>query len=124
METVRLDADTGATPNFGYAKVFSKPSDWGGNIGVSEDEFFNFPLSAFYDDANFWSADNTPIYARYVSNDTGLGREMTRWTPAFTPYVELELAVRSCMKITQNGSLKREVMDERDTARKTAKNQD
>src|SRR5687767_10372702 len=73
METVLLDADTGVTPSFGFPKVFAKPSDWVRTIGVSLDEYFAYPLTQYYDDDNFWSADNTPIYVRYVSNDTGLG---------------------------------------------------
>jgi hypothetical protein len=123
-ETVKLDADTGVTPGFGYTEVFAKPSDWVRTIGISQDENFVYPLLRYYDDANYLSADVSPIYLRYVSNDTGMGLELTRWTPAFTRYVELELAVRSCMKLTQNRSLKEDLSGERDKERKKAKNQD
>ena len=76
------------------------------------------------DDASFWSADTSPIYVRYVSNDTGLGLELTRWPAAFTRFVELELAVRSCMKLTQDKILRDELKKDRDKARLTAKNHD
>ena len=124
METIKADADTGVTPAFGYPKVFAKPSDWVRTIGVSEDENFAFPLLHYYDDASFWSADSTPIYIRYVSDDTGLGLELTRWTPLFKRYVELELATRVCLKLTQDKNLKADLEKARDKARKTARNQD
>jgi hypothetical protein len=124
METIRADADTGVTPEFGFRQVFAKPSDWVRTIGVSEDEYFSFPLLHYYDDASYWSSDNSPVYIRYVSDDTGLGLEMTRWPAAFTRFVELELAHRSCLRINQSGSLKDAIGKERDKARKAALNQD
>ena len=124
METIKAESDTGVTPTFGFKEVFAKPSDWVRTIAVSEDEYFTYPLLQYYDDQNFWSADNSPIYVRYVSNDTGLGLEMSRWPAAFRRFVELELAARSCMRITQNGSLREAIEDRRDKARKLAKNID
>jgi hypothetical protein len=124
METVQIDADTGVAPSFGFTEVFAKPSDWVRTIGVSLDEYFAYPLTQYYDDDNFWSADSTPIYVRYVSNDTGLGLDLNRWPAAFTRFVSLELADRVCMALTQNAGLKQQIGDRRDTARKTAKNID
>lgn len=124
METIKADADTGVTPSFGYPEVFAKPSDWVRTIAVSTDENFAYPLTRYYDDANFWSADSTPIYVRYVSNDTGLGLDLTRWSENFARFVELELAHRVCLPLTQNNSLKEQIGKDRDQARKTAKNID
>jgi hypothetical protein len=124
METIKAAADTGVTPEFGFAEVFAKPSDWLRTIGVSQDEYFSRPLLDYYDDANFWSADSTPIYIRYVSNDTGLGLEMTRWPPSFTRYVELELAARVAYRLTQNSSLHERMILMRDKARRTSLNHD
>jgi hypothetical protein len=123
-ETIEAAADTGVTPEFGYAKVFAKPSDWMRTVAISSDENFSMPLLRYYDDATFWSADHSPIYVRYVSNDTGMGLDLTRWTPAFTRYVELELAHRSVKRINQSESLKQEIGRARDKARRTALNQD
>lgn len=109
METIQADADTGVTPAFGFAKVFAKPSDWVNTVAISGDPYFSFPLTQYFDDANFWSADYTPIYVRYVSNDTGLGLDLTRWTPAFTRFVELALADRVCSRITQSDTLRERV---------------
>jgi hypothetical protein len=124
METIKAEADTGVTPEFGFTEVFAKPSDWVRTIGVSQDEHLTLPLLHYYDDANFWSADVSPIYIRYVSDDTGLGLELTRWPAAFTRYVELELAHRCVPRINQSASLKEQLGKDRDKARKVALNQD
>lgn len=124
METIKADADTGVVPAFGYTEVFAKPADWVRTYAISENEDFTAPLLQYYDDANFWSAPSTPIYVRYVSDDTGLGYELTRWPAAFTRYVEMELASRICFKLTQSESLKQRVDKDRDKARRAALNQD
>lgn len=124
METVKIDADTGVTPTFGFTEVFAKPSDWVRTIGVSLDEYFAYPLTQYYDDDTFWSADSTPIYVRYVSNDTGLGLDLSRWPAQFTRFVALELADRVCMALTQNANLKEQVGERREKARKRALNTD
>lgn len=124
METIKAEADTGVEPNFGYKEVFAKPTDWLRTIAISGDENFSAPLLNYYDDSSFWSADYSPIYVRYVSDDTGLGLEFTRWPANFTRYVELELAVRSCYKLTQSLELKKEIEVTRNKARLRAKNID
>lgn len=124
METIKATADTGVAPNFGFTEVFAKPSDWVRTIGISEDEYFTVPLLQYYDDVNFWSADTSPIYVRYVSNDTGLGLEQTRWPDTFKHYLELELASRVCMRLTNNANLKEQIDVKRDKARRTALNKD
>jgi hypothetical protein len=124
METIKAASDTGVTPEFGFPEVFAKPSDWVRTIGISEDEYFAVPMLQYYDDASFWSADTTPIYIRYVSNDTGLGFEFTRWPQNFARFVELELAVRVCYRLTQNASLEELVLKKRERARRTALNHD
>ena len=124
METIKAEYDTGITPNFGFSKVFAKPGDWVRTIGISEDEDFNYPLLDYYDDANFWSAHNSPIYARYVSDDTGLGKELSRWPPSFRRFVELELADRSCIELTESMSLQDKLEKKRDKAKTKALNHD
>ena len=121
-ETVQLDADTGVEPSFGYTEVFAKPSDWVRTMQISADEFFNLPLLEYYDDANFFSANCTPIYLRYVSDDTGLGLELNLWPDKFRRYVELELSARTVKRITGSDSTKDEVVAERDKAKLDALN--
>ena len=122
METIKAVADTGVTPNFGFTEVFAKPSDWVRTFGVSQDERLSIPLLQYYDDANFWSADMSPIYVRYVSNDTGLGFELTRWPAAFTRYVEMELALRVAPKVARSEAERVEGL--RDKAKRNALGQD
>lgn len=122
METIKATADTGVTPAFGYTEVFAKPSDWVRTIGVSEDENFAIPLTQYYDDSNFWSANSSPIYIRYVSDDTGLGLNLTRWPATFTRYVELALADRIAMKVEQSQAPR--VKEDLKTARRAALNHD
>lgn len=124
METIQADADTGVTPTFGYAEVFAKPSDWVNTVAISGDPYFTFPLTQYFDDVNFWSADFSPIYVRYVSNDTGLGLDLDRWTPAFTRFVELALADRVAVKITQSETTKQRVEKNLKMARTAALAQD
>ena len=124
VETIKVAADTGVTPEFGFSEVFAKPSDWVRTVAVSEDEYFSYPLLHYYDDSNFWSADTSPIFVRFVSSDTGLGLDLTRWPASFRRFVELELASRVCMRLTQSNSLEDRTMAKRDKARKNALNKD
>lgn len=124
METVKADADTGVVPNFGFTEVFAKPSDFVRTIGISADEYFSQPLIQYYDDQNFWSADITPVYIRYVSDDTGLGYELTRWPTTFQRYVELELAARVCSRLTESDQVLERITRDRNDARRRALNHD
>ena len=124
METVRLDADTGVTPAFGYTEVFAKPTDWVRTVGVSQDEYFYYPEIHYYDDSNYLSADNSPLYVRYVSSDTGLGLDLTRWPAQFSRYVALVLADRIARRVTDDEQLLLRVEQEKEKQKKLAKNTD
>jgi hypothetical protein len=124
MRTIRADADPDVTPQFGYAHVFGKPSDWVRSVAVSADENFAMPLLAYVDDVNYWSADTTPIYVRYVSNDMLFGLALLNWPASFTRYVELELAARACERLTQNSSKGEWLQRQRDHARRVALSRD
>lgn len=122
-QDARIYADTGFTAEFGYAKKFDKPTDWVRTAALSEDEHYSFPHLYYSDNGDHWRAENEPIYVKYVSNDTGL-TQLSRWPAAFSAYVEMELAARICMRITQNASMKEDVEKERDKEKKKAKNID
>jgi hypothetical protein len=123
-ETIKAVADTGVTPSFGYTEVFAKPTDWVTTTAISQDENFSQPLLHYYDDVNYWSANTTPLYIRYVSNDTGMGLELTRWPQRFTRYVELELAARVCIRLGGSGADKGRIDKERDKVKRAAMGQD
>ena len=122
--TIRADADANVTPVFGHARVFAKPADWVRTVAVSLDEHFATPLTQYVDDASYWSADATPIYVRYVSDDIIWGLDLTLWPRSFTRYVELELAWRIAERLTQNASKKEVIGRDRDRARRSALNKD
>jgi hypothetical protein len=122
-ESARIYADTGFSADFGYAKKFDKPADWVRTLAVSEDEHFSLPHLYYEDKQDHWRAENEPIYVRYVSNDTGLAQP-SNWPAAFTRYVELELAARAAIKITQGEGQKERIEKDRNAAKKKAKNVD
>lgn len=124
MRTIRADADPDVTPAFGYAHVFGKPSDWVRSVAVSADENFAMPLVTYVDDANYWSADTTPIYVRYVSNDILSGLDLANWPASFSRYVEMELATRACERLTQSSSKSEWLTRQRDHARRVALSRD
>lgn len=124
MSSSQFNADTGVEPNFGYTEVFAKPSDWIRTHALSLDEYFNTPLAEYVDENGYWYSDSTPIYVRYVSNDTGQGLDLGKWPRSFTRYVELELAARVCYRLTQDKSLREEIKKMRDDAKKMALSHD
>lgn len=122
--TVKVEADTSITPEFGYSEVFAKPSDWVRTAALSLSETLFPPLLDYYDDVNYWSAGSTPIYVRYVSNSASWGLSLTLWPRSFTRYVELELAVRGAERLTSDTDLKERLLRDRNKARINALNKD
>jgi hypothetical protein len=128
---VKLDGDTGlptyedtGSKGYGYRYGFTKPTDWLRTHGMSADEFFSYPLRHYVDEDNIIKSEQTPIYMRYVSNDTGAGLELTKWPRNFTRYVELELAYRVCFRLTQDDKLEMRILELRDRAKRTAMSHD
>ena len=96
----------GLTPNFGYSYAFAKPSDCVRVAMVSASETFMPPLLDFRDEANYWYANCTPMYVRYVSNEsTEYGGSLSNWTQLYTDYVSLRLAVKACFRIVGSNNL-------------------
>ena len=48
-------------------------------VAISLDEHFGVPLTQYVDDVDYWSADATPIYVRYVSDDIAWGLDLALW---------------------------------------------
>lgn len=103
IRTVQANADTTQAPNFGYEYSFQKPSDWVSTFQVADNEVF-VPLQRHYDDANnYWYADITPLYIKYVSSDPNFGWNMALWTPGFVEYLAGYLAQLLVPRIKQAG---------------------
>lgn len=124
IRTVKLDADSGITPDFGFPYVFAKPSDWARTVGVSADEYFVPPLTRYDEEAGLVLADIDPIYFRYVSNGASYGGDLTAWPADYRRFVELSLASRICERLTQNASKKEQIRRDMIEARKKALSRD
>ena len=100
--TIKLDSDTGITTNFGFAEVFSQPTDFVRTVGLSGDAQNDVPLGdeEYKNENGYFFSDITPIYLRYVSNGASYGTDLTKWPGLFTRYVQCELATRVCKRIT------------------------
>lgn len=101
LRMVQLSAETTITPLFGYIFAFQKPSDWERTFIISDNDIFEPPLKIYHDENNYWYANITPLYVRYVSNDPNRGPNMALWTPGFVEFIGAYLAWKIAPRITQ-----------------------
>jgi hypothetical protein len=87
MRTIQIDYDTSIEPSFGYARAFTKPTDWVITSALCSDDFFRAPLNRYWDEAGYWYADLDTIYVRYVSSDAVYGGDMNKWPKTFCDLV-------------------------------------
>lgn len=120
MRTIELTYDSSLTLDFGWTYAFSKPSDWVRTSFISADEDFSVPLTDYRDETAYWLANTTPIYLRYVSNDSSYGGLLTRWPATYARYVTLALADRACTRITGAESKKERVASDLRDAKRSA----
>lgn len=102
MRTLRIDYDTTVSPDYGYIRAFSKPSDWVVTSSVCSDEYFNVPLTRYEDEAGYWYADLDEIYVRFVSNDANYGGDLSLWSASFVDYVSASFAAKIILKLTSD----------------------
>lgn len=102
MRTVELTESPSISPSFGYQYAFDRPDDLVRTAAVCRDEKLQDPLLEYQTEGQYWYADLTPIYVRYVSNDTSFGGDLSLWPPNFTRFVEAKLAEGIVERITQN----------------------
>lgn len=122
---IQIDADASLTPGFGMTYVFSKPSDWIRTTGLGTAPVVNdAPLRRYEDDQRYWYADVTPLYVRYVSDDTDFGMNLGAWPATFTRFVVLSLADRVCKKVTQSESNKDRIAKDLKRAKRDAMSKD
>jgi hypothetical protein len=94
MRASRLDYEPSITPDWGFTRVFTKPTDWVNTSGVFQDEFMNTPLVRYADEIGYWFCDLDQIFVKYVSNDSTYGMNLSRWPVSFTDYVKAYFAER------------------------------
>lgn len=123
--TVQIDNDASVTPGFGMTYAFAKPSDWIRTTGLGSGPVVNdAPLRRYEDDQIYWYADITPIYVRYVSDDTDFGMNLGAWPATFTRFVVLSLADRICEKVTQSEAKKERIAKDLKKAKRDAMSKD
>lgn len=101
VRTVKATHDSDLAPDFGFPYLYGKPSDWIKTAAVASDEFFESKLTGhqYRDETNYWRANLTPIYIRYVSNGADYGTSYSKWPPDFERFVEAYLAKMAGPKI-------------------------
>lgn len=100
MRTVQIDYDTTVTPDYGFARAFSKPTDWILTSAVCSDEFFRVPVLRYVDETGYWYSDLDTLYVRFVSNGSSYGGDLSLWPTSFKDYVAAVFASKIVLKIT------------------------
>jgi hypothetical protein len=125
MRAVSLTSSSSITVSFGFEYAFEKPTDWVRTYIVSENEMLEQWASHFSEEAGIWYADTTPLYSRYVSNDSSYGLDLAKWTQSYADYVAAELALSVAPSISSMSSEKFETLVKvRDRARAKAMTHD
>lgn len=126
VREVKAAADTGVTENFGFTETIGKPTDWVKTVSLSSSETYFPPLAdhQYQDEVDHWAASVTPIYVRYVSDDSGYGFALSRWPRSFTRFVEFALAERIVKAITNNDGDKERIGKDMMRAKRNALSKD
>lgn len=99
MRSSRFDYETSITPEFGFARAFTKPPDWVNTSGVWGDASMHSPLLDYADEAGYWFANQDELYVKYVSNHASYGGDFSKWPESFTLYVKTYFASRVARKL-------------------------
>lgn len=102
--TVKLDYDTDVTPEFGFSRAFSKPSDWVRTVATCTDENFYNSLTSreCVDEAGYWYADVDELYVRFVSDDANYGADLAKWPESLNKYAYAHLAVEIAPRLASS----------------------
>jgi hypothetical protein len=118
MRTVEITQNTGVSPAFAYEYAHDKPSDFVKKYVISGSEFLKPPMdeqdtgNAYLIEGGYIWANVTPIYLRYVSNDSSYGLDLTNWTEGMAKAAAHELAARIAPTVT-GSTTKAEELHER-----------
>lgn len=109
MRSSQLVYNPSLSPDFGFKRGFTKPTDWVATSAVCSDEFFKTPLLEYVDEVGFWFSDLDTIYVRYVSDHVAFGGDLAKWTSTFTDYVKSYFASRIVFKISKDTQARNDV---------------
>lgn len=99
IRSIEAADDSSISPVFDYQYAFTKPTDWIRTNAVFADGAETTPLTEYSFEQGYFYANITPIYIRYVSNDTSYGLDLGKWTATFQKYVEAHLAAEISERI-------------------------
>jgi len=126
LRSRELEPETAVEPQFGWTYAYEKPLDFRRLSSLSGDERFQSPLTynGYADEGGYWLSDASPLYVRYVSDDTDFGFNSGVWTEGFIDYLEVRLAWLSCNRITNDTNLKMQLDGDMKKALQNAKSVD
>ena len=102
MRTVKITLDDTVDPAFAFDYAHQIPTDFVRKQMISLDEFLDYPLDeqegngSYLMEGGYIWANSTPIYMRYVSNDSSYGYDLTKWTDGMAEAFGYELGARVC----------------------------
>ncbi len=124
MRSVRIDYDADVTPDYGFRRAFTKPSDWIITSAFCYDEYFTNPVTRYVDETGYWYSDVEEIFIKYVSDDITYGGDLSLWPATFEDYVAANFATKIIMKLTSDEKKRDSVIKWEERQLKTAKNKD
>ena len=102
MRAEQVEYDPSIEPPFGYAYAFNKTSDWVATHAVCSDPYFKQPLLQYLDEVENLYSLVTPIYVRFVSDDSDYGGDPAKWPQSFCDYVDAYFASKIIFKLTSD----------------------
>jgi hypothetical protein len=93
MRAAQVDASGSITPEFGFRYAFERPTDWVRSYIISPTADLLTWLDPFNDEAAVWWANQDPIWAKWVSNDSAYGMNLGNWPQSYAFYVAARLAL-------------------------------
>lgn len=100
MRTVEITQNVGVSPAFAYEYAHDLPTDFVKKHTISASEFLDPPLDGqngpnqYLMEGGYIWANTTPIYMRYMSNDSSYGLDLTRWTEGMAEAASTQLGAR------------------------------
>jgi hypothetical protein len=88
IRSMKLDYDTDVTPDFGFRRAHSKPTDWVRTAALCSDEYYLHGLTQreCNDERGYWFSDLDELYVRYVSDDSAYGSDLSLWPESVLLY--------------------------------------
>lgn len=124
IRSVEIHADENLDVRFGYDHAFSKPDDWVRTAGISALATFEQSYEDYEDEEGYWYGNQTPLYVRYVSNDTAWGWNVGRWRQHFAKAMECYLAFECGLPISADKGNRNDLFSLYEKRLKEAKTKD